>query len=92
MTLTIATAQLATDVKIRLLLFDDDQAQPATLLIEKKRVKGYQDNRKSQRFRRKCRSKGMNNQAIEMMMLIKKAKQSIHQNPPQVDGDEKEGK
>lgn len=68
---------------------EEVQQQPLT---EKKRVKRCHGNRKLQRFRRRCRSKGMNELAIEMLMLIKQAEQSVQQNSSQVDGDEKEGK
>ena len=69
----------------------EEVKQQQQQLTEKKPVKRCHGNRKLQRFRRRCRSKGMNNQAIEMLMLIKKAKQPTDQDSPQIDSDEKEG-
>jgi len=55
--------------------------QNGFLKSKKKKCRG---NRKLQRFRRKCRAKGMNDQAIEMLMWIKKANRSVHQNNQQI--------
>ncbi|CAF4124668.1 unnamed protein product [Adineta steineri] len=46
----------------------------------KKKKKKCRGNRKLQHFRRKCRAKGMNNQAIEMLISIKQANTSVDQN------------
>ncbi|CAF2967501.1 unnamed protein product [Rotaria sp. Silwood2] len=48
------------------------------LLIKKK--KKCLGNRKLHNFTRKCRAKGMNDQAIEMLLLLKKANGSVHSN------------
>jgi hypothetical protein len=50
----------------------------------KNKKKNCHGNRALQRFKRKCRAKRMNNQAIEMLMSINKTNRSIHQNNQQI--------
>ncbi|CAM4813315.1 unnamed protein product [Rotaria magnacalcarata] len=56
--------------------------------LKKKKNRG---NRKLQHFRRRCRAKGMNNHAIEMLTLVKKMNGSVHQNNQQIDKEKTDG-
>jgi hypothetical protein len=51
-------------------------------LLNNKIIKCH-GNRPLQCFKRKCRAKGMNNQAMEMLMSIKKGNKLVHQNNQQ---------
>ncbi|CAF2145929.1 unnamed protein product [Rotaria magnacalcarata] len=55
-----------------------------------KKRKSY-GNRKLQRFRRKCRARGVNDHTIEMLTLVKKVNGSAHQDIQQIDEDKKDG-
>ncbi|CAF4149969.1 unnamed protein product [Rotaria sp. Silwood2] len=59
-------------------------------LLKKKKKKCH-GNRKLQRYRRRCQAKGMNDRAIELLMLIKKANKSVHQNTQETHEDQKNG-
>lgn len=61
---------------------NEQQQQPK----KKKKSRG---NRKLQRFRRKCRSKEINNQGIELLMKIQKANRLVHQDNQQIHEEEK---
>jgi hypothetical protein len=62
-----------------------DVQQNEFLKNKKKKCRG---NRKLQHFKRKCRAKGMDNQAIEMLMSIKKGNTSVHQTSQEADDGE----
>ena len=57
-------------------------------LTKKKQIKKCHGNRRLQRYRRRCRAIGMNNQTIEMLMNIHKAIRSMHQDNQQIHEDE----
>ncbi|CAF1302974.1 unnamed protein product, partial [Rotaria sordida] len=59
-------------------------------LLKKKKKKCH-GNRKLQHFRRKCRAKGMTDQAIEMLILLKKENISMHQNTQQTYEEQMDG-
>ena len=59
-------------------------------LTGKKRTKKCHGNRKLQRFRKKWRSRGMNDRAIEMLLLIKNASNSMEQDTQQEQRDKEE--
>jgi len=53
-------------------------------LTEKQQIKKCHGNRRLQRFRRKYRSKGMNNQTIEMLLNIHQGTTSVYQDNQQI--------
>ncbi|CAF1241622.1 unnamed protein product [Rotaria sordida] len=57
----------------------------------KKKKNTCHGNRKLQHFRRKCRAKGMTDQAIEMLILLKKENISMHQNTQQTYEEQMDG-
>ena len=59
-------------------------------LTEKKQVKKCRGNRRLQRFNRKCRSKGMNNQTIQMLLKQHPTTGLIHQDHQQKHEEEEE--
>ncbi|CAF2928481.1 unnamed protein product [Rotaria sp. Silwood2] len=57
----------------------------------KKKTKKCRGNRKLQRYTRRCQAKGMNDQAIEMLMLLRQVNKSVHQNTQETHENQKDG-